>query len=98
MATQSENPRLVGILEKVAIGAVSLICVWQYNDLQNLKEKVDRIQTSSFTVESAKTFEDRVYKYMDAIRSDMRNETKSLRDDMNSKLDLLISIQTDRKK
>ena len=95
MATQSESPRLVGLLEKIAIGAVSLICVWQYNDINNLKEKVDRIQSSSFTVESAKTFEDRVYKYMDAIRSDMRNETKSLRDDMNSKLDLLIRMQTD---
>jgi len=97
MANQSENPRLLGILEKIAIGAVSLICMWQYNAIEKLEERVDRIQTSSFTVESARLLEDRLTKYIDGIRADVRNETKSIREDMNSKLDLLIKIQTEKK-
>jgi hypothetical protein len=97
MANQTENSRLVGILEKIAVGAISLIVVWQYNAIQKLEERVDRIQTSSFTVESARLLEDRLTKYIDGIRADVRNETKSIREDMNSKLDLLIKIQTEKK-
>lgn len=97
MAMENESSRLSGIIERIAIGAIAFVMVSLWNDQTRLEERVDRLQTNSFTVESAKALEDRLTKNIDAIRSDVKNETNSLRNEMNSKLDLLIKIQTEKK-
>lgn len=97
MATQQENNRLVNILERMAIGALMLIVTWQWSAIGKNEERIYALQSSAFTVENARILEDRVTKQIDAVRLDIKNETSALRSEMNSKLDLLISIQTDKK-
>lgn len=87
MATQNENPRLTGILEKVAISALFLIVTWQYNSITKLEDRMFNMQGEMFTEQKAKVLEERISKNIDAIRSDI-----------NSRLDLLISIQTSKQK
>ena len=95
MATQSENNRLVNILERLAIGALMLIVTWQWTAIQKNEERIYSLQTSGFTQENARILEDRLTKQIDAIRYDVKNETNALRNEMNSKLDLLIKMQTE---
>ena len=95
MATQSENSRLVNILERLAIGALMLIVTWQWTAIQKNEERIYSLQTSGFTQENARILEDRLTKQIDAIRYDVKNETNALRNEMNSKLDLLIKMQTE---
>lgn len=95
MATQSENSRLVNILERLAIGALMLIVTWQWTAIQKNEERIYALQTSGFTQENARILEDRLTKQIDAIRYDVKNETNALRDELNSKLDLLIKMQTE---
>ena len=93
--SDQEDKRLVGILEKVAVGALFLICTWQWNSHNKLEERVYQLQASTFTSESARILEERLTKQIDAIRLDVKNETNALRNEMNSKLDLLIKMQTE---
>lgn len=95
MAVQSENSRLVNILERLAIGALMLIVTWQWTAIQKNEERIYSLQTSGFTQENARILEDRLTKQIDAIRYDVKNETNALRNEMNSKLDLLIKMQTE---
>lgn len=95
MATQQENTRLIDIIEKLAVGALFLIVSWQWAALGKLEERVYSLQSSAFTVENARILEDRITKQIDAIRADVKNETNALRNEMNSKLDLLIKMQTE---
>ena len=95
MATQSENNRLVNILERLAIGALMLIVTWQWTAIQKNEERIYSLQTSGFTQENARILEDRLTKQIDAIRYDVKNETNALRNELNSKLDLLIKMQTE---
>ena len=95
MAIQSENNRLVNILERLAIGALMLIVTWQWTAIQKNEERIYSLQTSGFTQENARILEDRLTKQIDAIRYDVKNETNALRNEMNSKLDLLIKMQTE---
>jgi hypothetical protein len=95
MSNPSEGTRLTGILEKIAFGALSFFLVMQWNDQGKLEDKVERLQASSFTTENARILEDRLTKGMDAIRADVNNKVEGLRSDMNSKLDLLIKMQTE---
>lgn len=93
--SDQENKRLVSILERMAVGALFLICTWQWNALGKLEERVYQLQASTFTSESARILEERLTKQIDAIRLDVKNETNALRNEMNSKLDLLIKMQTE---
>ena len=95
MAVQSENSRLVNILERLAIGALMLIVTWQWTAIQKNEERIYSLQTSGFTQENARILEDRLTKQIDAIRYDVKTETNALRNEMNSKLDLLIKMQTE---
>lgn len=95
MVSEQENKRLVGILERVAVGALFLICTWIWNSHNRLEERVYHLQASAFTVENARILEDRITKQIDAIRLDVKNETNALRNELNSKLDLLIKMQTE---
>ena len=92
-----ENQRLVNILEKVAISALFLVVTWQWNALGRLEERVYNLQAESFTEAKARVLEDRLGKQVDAIRTDVNNQVNGLRSEMNSKLDLLIKMNTDRK-
>lgn len=96
MAVQSENNRLVNILERLAIGALMLIVTWQWTAIQKNEERIYSLQTSGFTQENARILEDRLTKQIDAIRYDVKNETNALRNEMNGKLDLLIKMQTEQ--
>lgn len=102
---KSEN-RLVGILEKLAIGAISFVVVALWNDVDKLQEKYERLQANTFTTENSRILEDRLTKRIDAVQfatanqiRDLKEETKAnfsgLREDVNSKLDLLIKMQTE---
>ncbi len=93
--SDQENKRLVGILERMAVGALFLICTWQWNALGKLEERVYQLQSSTFTSESARILEDRLTKQLDALRTSVKNETDALRNELNSKLDLLIKMQTE---
>lgn len=111
MTMASENPRLVNILEKLAIGAVMLVVTALWNDVDKLQEKYEQLQKDTFTTENARILEDRLTKRIDAVQfataneiRELKAETKSnissLREDMNGKLDLLIKLelQTEREK
>lgn len=95
MATQQENNRLINILEKLAVGALFLIVTWQWAAIGKIEERVYHLQSSGFTMENARILEDRLTKQIDAIRLDVKNETNSLRNEMNGKLDLIIKMQTE---
>ena len=95
MANPPENIRLVSILEKVAISALFLVATYHWTAIGKIEERVYTLQSSSFTTENARILEDRIMKNIDAIRSDVKNETSTLRNEMNSKLDLLIKMQTE---
>ena len=95
MATQQENNRLVNMLERLAIGALMLIVTWQWAAIGKNEERIYALQSSTFTQDNARILEDRLTKQIDAIRLDVKNETNALRNEMNSKLDLLIKMQTE---
>jgi hypothetical protein len=95
MAQPQENSRLINILEKLAVGALFLIVTWQWAAIGKIEERVYHLQSSGFTVENARILEDRLTKQIDAIRLDVKNETNALRNEMNSKLDLIIKMQTE---
>lgn len=95
MATPQENSRLINILEKLAVGALFLVVTWQWAAIGKIEERVYQLQSSGFTTENARILEDRLTKQIDAIRLDVKNETNALRNEMNSKLDLIIKMQTE---
>jgi predicted Holliday junction resolvase-like endonuclease len=86
MATPTENIRLVGILEKVAVGALCLIVTWQYNSINRLEERVFNMQGEMFTEAKAKVLEERITQNMDARFSNM-----------DSKLGLILNYVSDRR-
>lgn len=96
-ANSSENTRLVNVLEKVAISALFLIVTWMWNSQGKLEDRVYTLQAQSFSEEKARILEDRLMKNIDAIRSDVSNQVGALRNEVNSKLDLLIKMQADTK-
>lgn len=95
MANQNENTRLVNVLEKVAVAALFLVVSYHWAAIGKLEDRVYALQTDSFTTENARILEDRLTKNIDAIRYDVKNQTDSLRNEMNSKLDLLIKMQSE---
>ena len=92
-----ENTRLVNVLEKVAISALFLICSWQWNSLGKLEDRVYNLQAESFTEAKARVLEDRISKSIDGVRLHVDNQISAMRTDMNSKLDLLIKMQSKEK-
>lgn len=94
MESATENNRLVNILEKVAISALFLLASWQWNALGKLEDRVYSLQAESFTEAKARVLEDRLSKNIDALREDVGNQMSAFRGDMNSKLDLLIKMNT----
>lgn len=99
MATNdtTENNRLVNILEKVAISALFLIVSWQWSSLGKLEDRVYNLQAESFTEAKARVLEDRISKSIDGVRLHVDNQISAMRTDMNSKLDLLIKMQSKEK-
>ena len=91
---QKENGRLVNILEKVAISALFLVVSWQWNAITKLEDRVYDLQAESFTEAKARVLEDRISKSTDGVRLHVDNQISSMRSDMNSKLDLLIKMQS----
>lgn len=94
---QKENGRLVNILEKVAISALFLVVSWQWNAITKLEDRVYNLQAESFTEAKARVLEDRISKSIDGVRLHVDNQISSMRSDMNSKLDLLIKMQSKEK-
>lgn len=92
-----ENTRLVNVLEKVAISALFLICSWQWSSLGKLEDRVYNLQAESFTEAKARVLEDRISKSIDGVRLHVDNQISAMRTDMNSKLDLLIKMQSKEK-
>ena len=92
-----ENNRLVNILEKVAISALFLIVSWQWSSLGKLEDRVYNLQVESFTEAKARVLEDRISKSIDGVRLHVDNQISAMRTDMNSKLDLLIKMQSKEK-
>ena len=86
MATPTENIRLVGILEKVAVAALFMIVTWQYNAIEKLEERMFNMQGEMFTEAKAKVLEERITQNMDAKFSAM-----------DSKLNFIINYLSDRK-
>ena len=99
MATDEtkENTRLVNVLEKVAISALFLICSWQWSSLGKLEDRVYNLQAESFTEAKARVLEDRISKSIDGVRLHVDNQISAMRTDINSKLDLLIKMQSKEK-
>jgi len=99
MATDEtkENTRLVNVLEKVAISALFLICSWQWSSLGKLEDRVYNLQAESFTEAKARVLEDRISKSIDGVRLHVDNQISAMRTDLNSKLDLLIKMQSKEK-
>ena len=95
MASQPENIRLVNVLEKLAIGALFLVVSYHWAAIGKLEDRVYNLQSNSFTTENARILEDRLMNHISGFRADMKNETSTLRNEMNSKLDLLIKMQTE---
>ena len=83
MTQPSNDARLSGILEKLAIGSLFLIVGWQYNAQQKMEDRMYTMQGQMFTEEKAKVLEDRLTKSVEAIRADV-----------NGRLDILISLQS----
>ena len=92
-----ENTRLVNVLEKVAISALFLIVSWQWSSLGKLEDRVYNLQAESFTEAKARVLEDRISKSIDGVRLHVDNQISAMRTDMNSKLDLLIKMQSREK-
>jgi len=92
-----ENTRLVNVLEKVAISALFLIVSWQWSSLGKLEDRVYNLQAESFTEAKARVLEDRISKSIDGVRLHVDNQISAMRTDMNSKLDLLIKMQSKEK-
>lgn len=92
-----ENTRLVNVLEKVAISALFLICSWQWSSLGKLEDRVYNLQAESFTEAKARVLEDRISKSIDGVRLHVDNQISAMRTDLNSKLDLLIKMQSKEK-
>jgi hypothetical protein len=86
MTNPTENVRLVGILEKVAVGALFLIVSYQYNAINKLEERMFNMQGQMFTEAKAKVLEERITQNMDAKFSAM-----------DSKLNFIINYLSDRK-
>lgn len=89
--------RLTSILEKVAVAALFLIASYQYNGLTKLEDRVYNLQAESFTEAKARVLEDRISKSIDGVRLHVDNQISAMRTDMNSKLDLLIKMQSKEK-
>ena len=92
-----ENTRLVNVLEKVAISALFLICSWQWSSLGKLEDRVYNLQAESFTEAKARVLEDRISKSIGGVRLHVDNQISAMRTDINSKLDLLIKMQSKEK-
>ena len=92
-----ENTRLVNVLEKVAISALFLIVSWQWSSLSKLEDRVYNLQAESFTEAKARVLEDRISRSIDGVRLHVDNQISAMRTDMNSKLDLLIKMQSKEK-
>lgn len=92
-----ENTRLVNVLEKVAISALFLIVSWQWSSLGKLEDRVYNLQAESFTEAKARVLEDRISKSIDGVRLHVDNQISAMRTDLNSKLDLLIKMQSKEK-
>ena len=92
-----ENTRLVNVLEKVAISALFIIVSWQWSRLGKLEDRVYNLQAESFTEAKARVLEDRISKSIDGVRLHVDNQISAMRTDINSKLDLLIKMQSKEK-
>lgn len=96
MAGSDENTRLVNILERIAVGALFLVVTWIWSNQGKMEDRMYELKSQSFTVDSARILEDRLSKNIDAVRSDINNQVNGLRNEMNSKLDLLIKMQSEK--
>lgn len=96
MVGSDENTRLVNILERIAVGALFLVVTWIWSNQGKMEDRMYELKSQSFTVDSARILEDRLSKNIDAVRSDINNQVNGLRNEVNSKLDLLIKMQSEK--
>lgn len=76
--TNETDRRVSGIMEKVAIGALSLVMAYQYNAIQTLEDRMYRMQSEKFTPEDAMALEDRIGKRIEAVQANMDNKLNTI--------------------
>jgi len=75
-----------GLLEKVAIGALSLVMMYQYQSIEKLEARMYEMQGSSFSQKDAVVMEDRIIKRVESVVADI-----------NNKMDTMLWVLTDGK-
>lgn len=98
MGDTKTDARLFDLVQKFALAALLLIASYHWSEIGKLEQRVFELQRSSVTVEGVRLVEDRLAKQMDAVRLDVRSETQALRTEMNSKLDLIIRLNSEKPK
>lgn len=91
-----EDGRLFDLVQKFAIGLLTVLMTYQWNEVTRLEQRVYDLQRNSVTVEGVRLIEDRLTKQLDGLRIDVKSETSALRHEMNSKLDMLLQFQKDK--
>lgn len=98
MGDVKTDARLFDLVQKFALAALLLIASYHWSEIGKLEQRVFELQRSSVTVDGVRLVEDRLAKQMDAVRLDVRSETQALRTEMNSKLDLIIRLNSEKPK
>lgn len=91
-----DDSRLFDLVQKFALGLLTILMTYQWNEVTRLEQRVYDLQRSSVTVESVQLLENRITKQLDGLRIDVKSETSALRHEMNSKLDMLLKFQSER--
>ena len=75
---QDTKRQVNGILEKVAIGALSLVMMYQYNSLEKLEARMYEMQGDSFSQKDAVVMEDRIIKRVESAVADINNKMDTM--------------------
>ena len=75
MSTPNNNEgKLFDILKTVAIGAISMIVMFQFNEISTLKSQMYDMRGNSFTEEKGRALEDRLTRRMESMQQDTNNK------------------------
>lgn len=70
--------QLSGILEKVAIGTLTLCLTFMWNYVQTIEQRLFEMQRDRFTSEDAKEFKEDVRKQIEASTAAMNNKLDTI--------------------
>lgn len=76
--TNQTDSKLYDIIKTVAIGAISMIVMFQWTEINTLKQQMYDMRGNSFTEEKGRALEDRLTRRMEAMQADTNNKLDTI--------------------